>query len=86
MSVVERKDDSNDILTSSLSDIVEGKIETLDNSHNYAKTINGGHRHSDASKRKISAANKGKKPWNVGKAHTLETKRRISERTKAPKH
>ena len=83
MSVVERKDDSNDILTSSLSDIVEVKIETLDNSHNYAKTINGGRRHSDASKRKISAANKGKKPWNVGKAHTLETKRRISERTKA---
>ena len=41
-----------------------------------------GHAHSDISKAKISAANKGKVPWNVGKKHSEETKARIAEKTK----
>ena len=41
-----------------------------------------GRPHSAESKAKISAANKGKQPWNVGKAHSEETKRLIAEKTK----
>lgn len=41
-----------------------------------------GHPHSDSSKAKISAANKGKVPWNVGKKHSEETRLRIAEKTK----
>ena len=41
-----------------------------------------GHAHSEISKAKISAANKGKVPWNVGKKHSEETKARIAEKTK----
>ena len=41
-----------------------------------------GHPHSDLSKAKISAANKGKIPWNVGKKHSEETRLRIAEKTK----
>lgn len=41
-----------------------------------------GHPHSDSSKAKISAANKGKIPWNVGKKHSEETRLRIAEKTK----
>jgi len=38
-----------------------------------------GRLHSAESKAKISAANKGKAPWNVGKHHSEETKRKIAE-------
>lgn len=38
--------------------------------------------HTDESKAKISAANKGRVPWNNGKTHSEETKRRIAEKTK----
>ena len=38
--------------------------------------------HSDAARAKISAANKGRVPWNVGKQHSEETKRRIAEKTR----
>jgi hypothetical protein len=41
-----------------------------------------GRAHTDSSRAKISAANKGKTPWNVGKQHSEETKRRIAEKTK----
>ena len=41
-----------------------------------------GHAHSNESKAKISAANKGKVPWNLGRQHSEETKRRIAEKTK----
>ena len=41
-----------------------------------------GHPHSDISKARISAANKGKVPWNVGKKHSDETKARIAAKTK----
>lgn len=42
-------------------------------------TVNGGYSHTSASKAKISAANKGKTPWNKGRARSEETKARISE-------
>ena len=38
--------------------------------------------HTEESKAKISAANKGKTPWNAGKKHSEETKRRIAEKTR----
>lgn len=39
--------------------------------------------HSEEVRAKISAANRGKAPWNVGKKHDEETKRKIAERTRA---
>ena len=42
-------------------------------------TDNGGYSHTTASKAKISAANKGKTPWNKGKARSEETKAKIRE-------
>lgn len=42
-------------------------------------TVNGGYSHTSASKAKISAANKGKTPWNKGKTRSDEVKKRIAE-------
>ncbi|KAL7541044.1 hypothetical protein ACHAXR_010585 [Thalassiosira sp. AJA248-18] len=42
-------------------------------------TANGGFTHTSTSRAKISAANKGKTPWNKGKARSEETKARIAE-------
>lgn len=42
-------------------------------------TANGGYTHTSASKAKISAANKGKTPWNKGKTRSEEVKKRIAE-------
>ncbi len=42
-------------------------------------TAAGGFSHTTASKAKISAANKGKTPWNKGKARSEEVKARIAE-------
>lgn len=39
----------------------------------------GGYTHTKASKAKISAANKGKTPWNKGKTRSEEVKARIAE-------
>lgn len=39
----------------------------------------GGRPHSVESRRKISEANKGKKPWNVGVSHSEETRRKIAD-------
>ena len=39
-------------------------------------------KHTDESKRKISAANKGRVPWNAGRKHSEETRRRIAEGTR----
>ena len=38
--------------------------------------------HTAESKAKISAANKGKVPWNAGKKHSEETKKKIAEKTR----
>ena len=42
-------------------------------------TANGGFTHTSASRAKISAANKGKTPWNKGKKRSEEVKARIRE-------
>lgn len=39
----------------------------------------GGYTHTSASRAKISAANKGKTPWNKGKSRSEEVKKRIAE-------
>lgn len=65
-------------LESKSSKIVDGG----DNKKRSARTVVG-HAHTDESRAKISAANKGKQPWNVGRQHSEETKRKIAEKTKA---
>ncbi|KAL7548957.1 hypothetical protein ACHAWF_012221 [Thalassiosira exigua] len=42
-------------------------------------TANGGFTHTASSKAKISAANKGRTPWNKGKSRSDETRARIAE-------
>eukprot|EP00585_Thalassiosira_rotula_P012932 CAMPEP_0196131858 /NCGR_PEP_ID=MMETSP0910-20130528/1688_1 /TAXON_ID=49265 /ORGANISM="Thalassiosira rotula, Strain GSO102" /LENGTH=594 /DNA_ID=CAMNT_0041391373 /DNA_START=500 /DNA_END=2285 /DNA_ORIENTATION=+ len=42
-------------------------------------TANGGYTHTTSSKAKISAANKGKTPWNKGRQRSPEVKARIAE-------
>lgn len=42
-----------------------------------------GRPHTAESRARISAANKGKTPWNKGIRHSEETKRKIAERTRA---
>jgi hypothetical protein len=45
--------------------------------------VNGyGRPHTASSKAKISAANKGKVPWNAGRKHSEETKLRIAAKTR----
>lgn len=46
-------------------------------------TENGGYTHTTESKAKISAANKGKTPWNKGKKRSEETKARIAAGVRA---
>ena len=52
---------------------VEGKEATA------ILTAAGGRPHTTASKAKISAANRGKEPWNKGGSHSEETRRKIAE-------
>jgi len=42
-------------------------------------TAAGGYKHTNASRAKISAANKGKVPWNKGKGRSEEVKKKIAE-------
>ena len=46
-------------------------------------TENGGYTHTDASKAKISAANKGKTPWNKGKSRSDAVKAKIAAGVRA---
>ncbi len=46
-------------------------------------TSNGGYTHTDASRAKISAANKGKTPWNKGKPRSPEVRARIAAGVRA---
>lgn len=46
-------------------------------------TENGGYTHTQASKAKISAANKGKTPWNKGRTRSPEERARIAEGVRA---
>ena len=47
-----------------------------------AEPRTSGHLHTAESRAKISAANKGKTPWNRGRKHTEETRRKIAEGTR----
>jgi len=46
-------------------------------------TANGGYSHTKSSRAKISAANKGKTPWNKGKSRSPEVKARIAAGVRA---
>lgn len=46
-------------------------------------TANGGYSHTQASRAKISAANKGKTPWNKGKSRSPEVRARIAAGVRA---
>jgi len=46
-------------------------------------TVNGGYSHTKSSRAKISAANKGKIPWNKGKPRSEEVKSRIAAGVRA---
>merc|ERR1712176_1310700 len=46
-------------------------------------TANGGYSHTKSSRAKISAANKGKTPWNKGKPRSPEVKARIAAGVRA---
>jgi hypothetical protein len=46
-------------------------------------TENGGYTHTNASRAKISAANKGKTPWNKGKSRSDETRAKIAAGVRA---
>ncbi len=54
-------------------------IENNDENDIPMPTDAGGYTHTRASKAKISAANKGKTPWNKGKARSEQVKARIAE-------
>ena len=60
---------------------LENETESLldDDDDKPKPTVNGGFTHTTSSRAKISAANKGKTPWNKGKARSDETKARIAE-------
>ena len=45
-------------------------------------TAAGGRLHTPESRAKISAANKGRTPWNAGRKHSEETRQRIAEATR----
>mmetsp|Transcript_33141 Transcript_33141/g.53741 ORF Transcript_33141/g.53741 Transcript_33141/m.53741 type:complete len:654 (+) Transcript_33141:80-2041(+) len=47
------------------------------------RTAFGGYAHTEESRRKISVANKGRVPWNKGKHHSEETKKKIASSTRA---
>ena len=49
-------------------------------------TENGGYSHTSSSKAKISAANKGKTPWNKGRERSPEERARISAGVRARNH
>jgi hypothetical protein len=67
-------------ITNNNSKEEETKTTTLENSEDIPRpTEAGGYSHTSASKAKISAANKGKTPWNKGKARSEEVKQRIAE-------
>ena len=46
-------------------------------------TVNGGYTHTTASRAKISAANKGKVPWNKGRTRSAEDRARIAAGVRA---
>ena len=61
----------------------EGSISGISGSSGSSESEQlAGRPHTDTSRAKISAANKGKVPWNVGKSHSEETRLKISITTR----
>ena len=58
-------------------------IITASNNDKPLPTVNGGFSHTTTSRAKISAANKGKVPWNKGKPRSEEVKARIAAGVRA---
>lgn len=59
------------------------KKKSIQNSEVPKPTANGGFTHTTTSRAKISAANKGKTPWNKGKPRSPEVKARIAAGVRA---
>ena len=66
--------------------LLVGPLRALPSSHHAirmtAATKPAGRQHTAESRAKISAANKGRTPWNAGKQHSDETRQRIAEGTR----
>jgi len=69
------------VLGSELTPSEDNSLQTADDEKQDVPlpTDAGGYSHTTASKAKISAANKGKTPWNKGKQRSEEVKKRIAE-------
>ena len=67
--------------SSSSSAVTAARLEAQDDDGERQRRVKG-HPHSKESRAKISAANKGRTPWNVGKKHSEETRRKIAEGTR----
>ena len=61
---------------------IETEVEKNTMLESFNTKVVRGQPHTEESKAKISAANKGRKPWNAGKKHSEETRRKIAEKTK----
>ena len=75
-------DSKTSIYSNSTSSSISGSSPTFEASAKKKTMKKQGHPHSVNSRAKISAANKGKQPWNVGRKHSEETKARIAEKTR----
>lgn len=72
---------SNGASAAALPDWLQERVDQSRTNPNFdvpRPTENGGYSHTSASKAKISAANKGKVPWNKGKGRSEEVKARIA--------
>lgn len=92
MTKLQMSNQSEDVVTQEEQKKLSSESDTPMTPHNDITVINdnddidipmptdaGGYTHTKASKAKISAANKGKTPWNKGKARSEEVKARIAE-------
>jgi hypothetical protein len=58
--------------------LVSSRQHSFDDLDIARPTVNGGYSHTTSSRAKISAANKGKTPWNKGRVRSEEEKARIA--------
>ena len=75
-------DSKTSIYSNFTSSSISGSSSTCEASAKEKPMKKQGHPHTPKSRAKISAANKGKQPWNVGRKHSEETKARIAEKTR----
>jgi NUMOD3 motif len=74
--------DSLDLTAASGTSNGGDPIGNLESSDDGVPAFRIGMPHTEETKMKISAANKGKVPWNKGRKHSEETKRKIAEATR----